>query len=338
MMQANNLPLEWWQSLNNKELNLIIFVTEQCNFRCIYCYEDFKLGKISPEIETGVKNLISSRISDLENLSISFFGGEPLLNKESIINLASFSQEICKKFNVFFSGTITTNGYSLDDVIFSRFISLGINHYQITLDGDKETHDKLRPTLNKKPTFEKILENIISISKTNFEYDFVIRMNISDSNIESTKKLIYILSPILRGDVRFKFHFHPIFGHKELILNNQSVINELETLLNYEGLPSEGDSGPKVCYAAKFNSYSIRSNGVVQMCTVALDNEQNNIGKLNADGSLNIDEAKLKKWVFAENKGCPLISINFDEMVKNDRLSSIPSSDPIETGERHQGN
>lgn len=44
--------------LSNQSQELILFPTEQCNFRCTYCYEDFKLGRMSNGTVNGIKALI----------------------------------------------------------------------------------------------------------------------------------------------------------------------------------------------------------------------------------------------------------------------------------------
>ena len=39
---------------NEKYLNLIIMPTEQCNFRCKYCYETFEKGKMHQSIQEAI--------------------------------------------------------------------------------------------------------------------------------------------------------------------------------------------------------------------------------------------------------------------------------------------
>jgi uncharacterized protein len=60
-------------------LQLIILPTEQCNFRCVYCYELFDYGLIRQEVVEWIKNLLIARKSSLKYLSVSWFGGEPLI-------------------------------------------------------------------------------------------------------------------------------------------------------------------------------------------------------------------------------------------------------------------
>lgn len=72
---------------------------------------------------------------------------------------------------------------------------------------------------------------------------------------------------------------------------------------------------PYICYAAKANSLLIRANGRVGKCTVALSDDRNDIGKLNADGTVTIDNAKLRPWLRGittldpSELGCPLATL-----------------------------
>ena len=67
-------------SVRADRLQLILLPTEQCNFRCTYCYEDFAIGRMTPEVVSGVKNLIDRRADGLSHLQLSWFGGEPTLD------------------------------------------------------------------------------------------------------------------------------------------------------------------------------------------------------------------------------------------------------------------
>lgn len=325
-------PLDWLHSFTNQSLHLILFMTEQCNFRCIYCYEDFKLGNIQNDVILGVKNLISKRIGGLKHLSISYFGGEPLLNKAGVTDMTQWAQKICSEHGVKYDGNITTNGYSLDEKIFKTLLKGGINSYQVTLDGDKASHDKLRPTLNGKSTFDKIYANLLMMSRSNGQFECLVRLNVSDANFDGVRNFItsYLLKD-LKEDRRFKVHFHPIWGRSELTLERNKNLSGLYELLHGGGMDTDMDADladdsqasglnnkgrdiEYVCYAAKANSFSIRANGVVQKCTVALNDDVNTIGRLHPDGTMTLDEEKLRKWIFASEKGCPLQALALENL------------------------
>ena len=79
-MSSDPLSLREIQTcLDNRELHLILLPTEACNFRCVYCYESFRLKRMEPWVVEGIKRLLSRRAPDLRALSISWFGGEPPL-------------------------------------------------------------------------------------------------------------------------------------------------------------------------------------------------------------------------------------------------------------------
>src|SRR2546426_838955 len=75
----NLLEEELAEWLRNDHLHLILFPTEQCNFRCTYCYEDFAIGRMTAATVASIKRLIDRRLRGLRSLVVSWFGGEPLL-------------------------------------------------------------------------------------------------------------------------------------------------------------------------------------------------------------------------------------------------------------------
>ena len=307
-----NMP--WVNSFSNKRLDIILLVTEQCNFRCVYCYEDFKIGKMANNIIEGIKNVIIKRIDELQVLNFSFFGGEPLLNKTAVFELSKWSKQFCEIHKVRYSSNITTNGYFLDKKTFEELIQSNVRAFQITLDGEKQTHDKFRPTVNNKSTFDEIYTNMINMAKTNHSFTCKIRFNIADSNFNSIKSFIENYSSPFANDKRFSFHFHPIFGMSDIRLTKNEQLKELKELAEVKAFRYNTPSDYPLCYASQANSFVIRADGRVQKCTVALENEINNIGKISKDGHLNINEEKFKKWVFADNKGCPLQSLSREKL------------------------
>lgn len=315
-LASSSVNTTWLGSFLHEELRLILFITEQCNLRCVYCYEDFKLGKIENFVLDGVKNLIQSRAKELKRLHLSFFGGEPLLNKKSVIELSSWAKNLCAENEISYFGHITTNGYSLDKKTFDELINSGVNVFQITLDGEKEAHDRLRPTVNGKSTFTKILNNLIEMANSKAEFFCTVRFNIADSNFFSVKQFILNHSQHFSKDKRFSLHFHPIFGMLELTLTKNEQVTHLKELAKtYNLFFDEAEEGAYVCYAARADSYVIRANGIIQKCTVATNSEINNVGKIFHDGTLELDQEKLRKWVFAQDKSCPVQSLKLENLL-----------------------
>lgn len=49
------------RAIDNRVFHLILLPTEQCNFRCVYCYENFKIGRMQRSIVEAVKKLLENR-------------------------------------------------------------------------------------------------------------------------------------------------------------------------------------------------------------------------------------------------------------------------------------
>ena len=65
-------------------LLLTILPTEQCNFRCVYCPEEFSRGKMSEEVQKAIIRYVRQNINAYTGLRVSWFGGEPLLAMDVI--------------------------------------------------------------------------------------------------------------------------------------------------------------------------------------------------------------------------------------------------------------
>src|SRR4051794_12669234 len=93
--------------LNPDSYELILYPTEQCNFRCSYCYEDFEIGRMSDDVIAGVKALISKISGRVKSLHLSWFGGEPLLAKGVIQEISEHALRCCNEMGVNLSGGAT---------------------------------------------------------------------------------------------------------------------------------------------------------------------------------------------------------------------------------------
>ena len=72
------------------------------------------------------------------------------------------------------------------------------------------------------------------------------------------------------------------------------------------------EGAPYICYAAKPNSLLIRSNGRIGKCTVAFDDDRNDLGYLDDNGKIVINQEKLAPWfrgieiLDTHMTGCPI--------------------------------
>ncbi|MGH8082831.1 MAG: radical SAM protein, partial [Lysobacter sp.] len=194
----------------NDRLELILLPSEDCNFRCTYCYEDFKRGTMRPEVREGVKKLLESRVDVLRELNVSWFGGEPLYGMEAIDDLAPFFVEIADRHGIQYFSHMTTNAYLLTDDVVARLLAWRITDFQITLDGLPEDHDRNRPGRDGSSTFQRIYDNLANMSKRSEEFSVVIRVNFDQKNVPGMERFLELLHLKFRDDDRFTVSFHSV--------------------------------------------------------------------------------------------------------------------------------
>ncbi|MDE6094971.1 MAG: SPASM domain-containing protein [Muribaculaceae bacterium] len=159
-------------------LSLTINPTLACNFSCSYCFEKQHTPVfMDDKTENGVVEYIRN-FPLVKHLFVTWFGGEPLLAFNRIHTLTEKILNLDIKYN---SGMIT-NGYLLSEDKIRRLDALKISSLQITLDGSPKTHNKRRCLHGGKPTFHKIIDNILLTKTLNPNIRIAIRVNIDRSN------------------------------------------------------------------------------------------------------------------------------------------------------------
>ena len=95
-----------------------------------------------------------------ERFVLTFFGGEPLLNLPVMYSSPSGVGRAAKARGVRLRSNIITNGLLLTPEVVDRMLPFGLNGMKITLDGDRDTHNRMRPLRGGQGTFDRIVENI----------------------------------------------------------------------------------------------------------------------------------------------------------------------------------
>ena len=322
-------------SLSPKLLDLIIFPTEKCNFRCTYCYEDFQNGKMSRDTINSIKKLIKNRIDNLHLLSISWFGGEPLLAKDIIYEISEYIIEN-KKESLNFNSNITTNAYLLDKTTFIKLCKCNISRFQVSIDGMEDIHNNTRKLANGLGSYGQIIKNLKSIrDETNQDVTIIIRLHYSLDTLEELEDTIIFLKNEFSSDKRFKIlikSLKKLGGNNDNVLKNHDYsseklfVNNLKYKLGLEDFSYQETVQQHICYASRANSFAIRSTGELAKCTVALNHPMNRIGKLNSDGLLSINDNKIKLWINGLQTNDPIVlACPYTQLLEAKKLKKIPA-------------
>ena len=167
------------------DYKLVILPTFSCNFKCWYCIQCHKREFMAEQVVELVKKHILYMIQEkkIRSLNIEWFGGEPLLGFENVIYpITSYAKECSDQNNIPFSSSATTNGYLFTKEMLIKMRGLDVVGFQITLDGMREFHDKVRVAPNKS-SFDEILKRINLICDILEDANVKIRINYDDKKV-----------------------------------------------------------------------------------------------------------------------------------------------------------
>jgi len=144
----------------SKIKSLTLFVCNDCNMECSYCARRKSNNRqfyMTSEIaERSIKFLMDH--SD-KNVTISFYGGEPLLNYGVVKEAVNYARFLNKRYLKNISFMISTNGTICSEEIMT-FLVKNKFKIQISLDGPKMLHDRHRFFRNGKGSHSIVLRNI----------------------------------------------------------------------------------------------------------------------------------------------------------------------------------
>ena len=136
--------------------------TMACNFECPYCFASLGRGKMKPEVQDDIVALVERMVDAARatKLSITWFGGEPLLATDVIEALSPRLIAIAEERGCDYESWIFTNGYLISPEVVEMFGRCRIGKVHIPLDGVGETNDATRRLVGGGPTFDRIVDNL----------------------------------------------------------------------------------------------------------------------------------------------------------------------------------
>jgi uncharacterized protein len=202
------------------QLRVTVLTTLQCNFACDYCFQgdhgDYNkfAHKMSMETAANVVSWVESRLDEIhpEKFVLQLFGGEPLLNLPVAYYLAEQCHAVCEARGIPQSISLITNGLLLTPDVVERLTPYGLYGVKITLDGDRDTHNRMRPLRGRQGTFDKIVENVRLVAH---KVAITIGGNFDETSWDSYPDLLDFLREQEFADQIVKINFKPIIKAPE---------------------------------------------------------------------------------------------------------------------------
>lgn len=284
---------------NNLELRyLTLELTHRCNMSCPICYYHGKEAYASKaNDELSCKDYEKFLDTLQQKIPIVLVGGEIFLRKD----IMDIIQIIKSKG---FPMTIISNGTLINDEQITRMVNLGVDCYVFSLDGDKETNDKIRG----QGSFDKTICATKSLITNGVEKkNIIFSSTLSECNIN---KIESVLTPAKNLGVKLDMHIVS-FNNKmpdidPNVLSNkvrtiQSLANTNNINLDLNKLNSEKvlkswfseEDIPSFCGYVN-ESVMIRPNGDITLCHF-IDDVFGNIKEDDIHEVINSDKAKSQR-------------------------------------------
>jgi uncharacterized protein len=253
-------------------IGLTIAPTMNCNFRCPYCYEKSSLQnkRMNSEVQNKVVSFVEGWAKFIHNLSIDWYGGEPLLEMDLIKNMSKQFIAICQEKGVQYNSSMVTNGYHLTPQIAKELKELKVENIQITIDGPEDIHNARRILANGQGTFKRIIRNICD--SIDYLQTLTIRINTDFENQDRIDEVFAILKENSLSDkVRVYLGF---VQSTDDYSSEKCMSTELFSKRNFNFIKDNGiniiNTYPRLitcfCGADSVNNYVVDPDGNMYKC------------------------------------------------------------------------
>ncbi len=268
------------------QIGLCICPTFDCNFDCPYCFEDHRKGVMSAGTQDNLIRFTERLTKEAHPrlLSVTWFGGEPLMACEVIKSLSERMIRLCEENRMEYTASIVTNGWFLTQETADMLQACRICNIQITLDGPTaEIHDKTRHLRGGQGTFERIMQNLSQI-KTDIPLE--IRCNIQKENadcIPQMKEKLHRMEETTGNQIAHHFGFvdGEISTHDRAFSHEAAFDEEgFARLFPQQKKPPRLRFRGSTCIAQHMTGFGVDELGNIYKCWETLGIEQAALGNV----------------------------------------------------------
>lgn len=293
---------------------LTILPTFGCNLGCDYCFVGKKRGSLTGDRRQQVIEFVEKRFAEnsFPSMSVDWFGGEPLLALKTIEHLSQAFMSICRRNgNTPYSAQVISNGTLISERAVQVMLESGVNRLQITLDGEREIHNRRRPS--KSDVLSSFEATIEGIERVIGKFLIRLRINIDIHNVNDVWGLLRFFEK--RGWLGSKTDFYPYLARispfsdacasvasevcpleefQKLNLLWMKKLHSCGVPVKYQGLYQFPEPKLYNCGAIGENGFIINPNGEVHKCGLTVDDSKEAIGHLGNGAATN--KTNIEKW------------------------------------------
>lgn len=265
-----------------------ILPTTSCNARCFYCYEQgYQRISMSDEVERAIPSFIASFMDMVDDVHVTWFGGEPLLGWDSIQRLSAELIGQAKRRGVGYTSDIVTNATLLSAERARELVeACKVTQAQVTFDGLREQHMQRKRYRDESIDFDDILKALEYLVRAGSR--LLIRLNVDKDNLDDCLSLIDMLGGRYAGNENVMLYVAPLYGSVSPNANFEKLeltdayrrifmrMIDAGFIQTLDGLPMNFNNA--TCSARMVNNYVIDPRGDVYKCEHLLSQESEKLG------------------------------------------------------------
>jgi len=192
-------PLTGYQAHSSAVSTLCLNVAQDCDLNCRYCFaKGGSYGKgqsrMPSEVAFKAVDFILNHSGGIRELTLCFFGGEPLLNFPVIMETVDYSLRRGRETGKQFRFNITTNGTRLTREI-REFLASNDFSLIFSIDGPRDIQDEMRPFNDGTGSYDVVSRNLRELIEENNEIalDFSIRATYTRKDHDISKISLHLV-------------------------------------------------------------------------------------------------------------------------------------------------
>ena len=138
-------------------MNVTLHLTTGCNLRCTYCFEGAHASRADMTPEVARTAIDFALREGGESPGIVFFGGEPLLKRDLIVETIGYAKDASGRSGTSPHFKITTNGVLLDDDFLGICRSEDVA-ISLSFDGVEQAQNRHRVNVAGQGTFARVAD------------------------------------------------------------------------------------------------------------------------------------------------------------------------------------
>lgn len=175
---------------------LCLHIAHDCNLRCKYCFAstgDFGGGRtmMTPEVGKKAIDFVIRESAGRRNLEIDFFGGEPLMNFETVKEIVEYGRKRELETGKKFKFTITTNALLLNEDNI-KYINENMHNVVLSIDGRESTNDKMRYRVDGSGSYKSILPKIKNVADSRNQDNYYVRGTFTRENLDFSEDVLHL--------------------------------------------------------------------------------------------------------------------------------------------------